>query len=98
MSDVCTKEYEILSKLVKKDHTSLVSLVCCVDGVCCIVPKDDIPNHTYTNATIGVNGKLYRRKSNSIGRSITFDRVAESDVVGVSRGDVIQLLNRLRLS
>ena len=83
---------EILAKITKRDYSSLVGLVCCIDGKCIIVPKEKISNYEYTNAVIGFNGNLYLEKN--IREPVNEIYVDEHKIVGASRDVVVNLLNR----
>lgn len=61
-SSMSDERFEILAKVTKRDKTSLVALVCWDGEKCCIVPKLEVMLHSYSNANVGTNGKIYRKK------------------------------------
>ena len=86
--------YEVLAKATKKDYTSLVAIICCTDGVCYVVPKDEINQHSYTNGKVGKNGKLYLDRW--IGRPVLYKDIEGLDIGNLIRVEVERLLGELR--
>lgn len=89
------KTYEVLSKVTKNDFTSLISIVCSADGVCCVIPKERIADYNYSNASVGTNGKLYSKKKGGVGGPITSEMVSRVKVEGMPRIDFVRFLNSL---
>lgn len=89
------KTYEVLSKVTKNDFTSLISIVCSVDGVCCVIPKDRIADYNYSNASISSNGKLYPKRKSEVGGPITSEMISRVNVEGMPRVDFVRFLNSL---
>lgn len=50
---------ELLSKVTKKDYTSVVSIVVGYKGIAYVVPKSEIGRLSFTNARFSCNGALY---------------------------------------
>ena len=93
MAGKAGKTYEVLSRVTKKDFTSLISIVCSVDGVCCVIPKEKISDYDYLNANVGVNGKLYPKRG--VGGPVTSEMLNGIEVDGMSRTDFIRFLRSL---
>lgn len=86
---------EILSKVTKRDKTSLVALVCWDGEKCCIVPRSDIVLYKYSNARVGSNGKIYWNKGGSREKPV-LDTYLGSIDVNLSLSEMRLLLSRLR--
>lgn len=93
MKESDSRVYEVLSKVTKSDFTSLISIVCCVDGVCCVIPKKDIVKYNYSNVVVGVDGKL--RSKRGVGGPITDKMLNGVEVIGMSRRDFVRFLTSL---
>lgn len=90
------EKYEVLARVTKRDRTSLVSIVCWHDGVGCIVNKDDIATHEYSNGTIGANGKLYvKNRYQTLGRPILEKYVGDVDL-SLPKNELVSLLRSLQ--
>lgn len=86
---------DILSKVTKRDRTSLVALVCWNGERCCIIPKQDVTLYEYSNANVGKNGKIYLNRGSRHERSVLDTYIGRIDV-NLSLGEMKSLLSRLR--
>ena len=90
------EKYEVLARVTKRDRTSLVSIICWHDGVGCIIDKEDIINHEYSNGTVGTNGKLYvKNRCQTLGRPILDRYVGEVDL-SLPKNELVSLLRSLQ--